>query len=189
MMLLANQMYIALLISAITSSLEKQEYKEDKIETIKEDETIYDNTNPIRSVSFFTLYDSHFINLILNRQVSTNHVYIMRSTNPDDVNSFVISTDIGNKVRFLPGLRMKIPLEDCDINNKKLVFSIQIREGMNIHQTEPFYYENNENKFMLLREKSNDPFMDTETIIYICMGVFGTAAVFCVGYALFVKKP
>lgn len=155
---------------------------------VKVEEKVYDKSNPIRSISFENRDETQYALIILSRSAERNNVNLMRSSKPDDPNSYIISRDLSDDIKQLPGLKWRISLANADINDQKLVFSIQIREGPNIHQTEPFYYDKGEGKFKLLREKTEKPLYDTDTIIYISLAAVGAIIVLIGGYVLFFRK-
>lgn len=155
---------------------------------IPEENKVYDKSNPIRSVSFMNRDDIPYTIITLSRGTESNLVNLMRSTKPDDPNSYIIAKDLSDSIKHLPGLKWRISLADIDTNDKRLVFSIQIREGSNIHQTEPFYFDKKAKKFKLLREKSDDIELDTNNIIYICLAAVGVILILILGYIMFFKK-
>lgn len=154
----------------------------------EKEQKVYDKSNPIRSLAFLSKGNQNFALLVLARDTSKNNVNLMRSTNPDDPNSYIIAKDLSSDIKKLPGNKWKIALEGAETNDTKTVYSIQIREGNNIHQTEPFYYNKKENKFMLVRERSDDSFFTTENIVYICLAVLAVIVAVVIGYVICCKK-
>lgn len=154
----------------------------------KDEEKIFDKTNPIRSLSFDSKNGSNYAMLALDRKTDKNRVSLMRSNTPEDPNSYIIAKDLYSSIKEVGENKWRIKLDDVTIGNDKTVFSIQILEGMNIHQTEPFYYDKKAKAFRLLREKPEESFFTTENIVYICLAVLAAIIGLIIGYVMCCKK-
>lgn len=156
----------------------------------KEDDTekVFDKTNPIRSLSFDSKNGSNYALLALDRKTDKNRVSLMRSTTPDDPNSYIIAKDLYSSIKEVGENKWRIKLDDVANNNDKTIFSIQILEGMNIHQTEPFYYDKKSKTFRLLRERSEESFFTTENIVYLCLAILAVIVGLVIGYVTCCKK-
>ncbi|KAM0678158.1 hypothetical protein BDAP_001170 [Binucleata daphniae] len=147
-----------------------------------------EKSNPIRSLSFENKSDSKYAIIALGRDTSKNNVNLMHSTSPDDPSSYTIAADLSGSIKMMSGNKWRINLDEVETDIEDDVFSIQIREGRNVHHTDAFYYDKKADKFKLHREKPSYTFFTTENIIYICLGVLGIIIAIVVLYALFFKK-
>ncbi|KAM0673392.1 hypothetical protein GVAV_003081 [Gurleya vavrai] len=144
--------------------------------------------NPIRSLSFEKRSESNIAIIALGRDTSKNNVNLMKSSTPDDPNSYVIARDLSGDIKKSAGRKWKIDLDDVEPGDKDDVFSIQIREGNNIFQTEAFYYDKGTGKFKLLREKPESTFFTTENVVYICIAALAVIVGLVIAYVMCFKK-
>lgn len=147
-----------------------------------------EKSNPIRSLSFENRSEGKLAIIALGRDTSKNNVNLMHSKTPEDPSSYTIACDLSSSIKMMSGNKWRIDLEDVETDDEDNVYSIQIREGRNIHHTETFYYDKKAERFKLYREKPSYTFFTTENIIYICLGVLGVIIGFVVIYALFFRK-
>ncbi|KAM0688201.1 hypothetical protein COBT_000542 [Conglomerata obtusa] len=126
--------------------------------------------------------------IALARDTSKNNVNLMRSSSPDDPNSYIIARDLSGDIKNSAGNKWKINLNGVEPEDDEDVYSIQIREGGTIHQTEAFYYDKKSGKFKLLREKSGSTFFTTENIVYISLAALAVIVTLVIGYVLCFKK-
>lgn len=96
--------------------------------------------------------DKHVAILNFKNSINPDSVYLMRSVDENDEESFILKRDIKETGEYKNQDKTGIYVIDGNDDLEEGIYSIHVIEDGTTYSTEPFVYDESSNKYMLCRE-------------------------------------